>query len=223
MSLLGFDAVGRFALGQLGNGAVVSVAVNEDSWHQPFSTDVVRRRAPMPTGAHQFASFVQFAPFAETVSADRWFVPFSEPVRFSRRLATALQQFAAFTQFQIRLDTWFVPFNEPTRFRPRLATAEQQFASFVQFAPFNEVVWADRWFVPFSEPVRLRPRLVTAAQWFGRGIEFPLTTSIASISATLFGVASVGGVPTSNYKQILTDNTRRLVYAAELSPWTVSQ
>jgi hypothetical protein len=40
----------------------------------------------------------------------------------------------------------------------------------------------------------------------------------------MLGTGFVGGVPTSNYKKILaTDNKRKLIYAAEISPWTLSQ
>jgi hypothetical protein len=218
--MLGFDALGRLALGQL--PVATSTPANEDSWHQPFSTDIVRRRSPMHTGAQQFASFVQFAPFGENIKVTEWFIPFSEPVRFRPRLATTLQQFASFTQFQIRLDSWFVPFNEPTRFSKRLPPSSQQFASFVQFAPFYEAVSADRWFIPFSEPTRFRRQLPTSEQWFGRGIEFPLTTVHLVFGASLLGEASLGGLPTSNYKMFLSDRKKRLIYTAEISPWTVS-
>lgn len=43
-------------------------------------------------------------------------------------------------------------------------------------------------------------------------------------SVLLFGSTSFGAVPTSNYKMILaTDNNRKLIFAAEISPWTLSQ
>lgn len=190
--MLGFDALGRLALGQAPS-ATAGATVFEGSWHQSFP-DGTRRRKPMPTGAHQFAAFVKASPFGETWNPDRgFFFPLSEPVRPRRPLLTGLPP------------------------------SSQQFASFVQFSPFREDIKINEWFMPFSEPVRFRPRLVTANQWFGRGIEFPLTSSVALVSVTFIGIATLGGVPTSNYKKILaTDNTRKIIYTAEISPWTLT-
>jgi hypothetical protein len=226
----GFDALGKQALGQFTTASSFATIL-EDSWHQPFNTDIVRKLRPMHTGAQQFASYVEFAPFPETVSADRWFVPFSEPTRYKQTrvaLHTGAQQFASFVQFApfaetVSADRWFVPFSEPTRFLKALPTAQQQFSALVEFAPFAESVSADRWFVPFSEPVRFKPRMTTAHQWFGRGIEFPLTSSVVNTAVNLLCIASFSGVPTSNYKQILTETKRKIFYAAEISPWTLSQ
>jgi hypothetical protein len=186
--MLGFDALGREALGQLPGGGG-SATVYEDSWHQAFATDTVRRRPPYGTAQHQFASFIQFAPFAGV--------------------------------FTPAISQWAPQLSEPTRRRKPMHTGSHQFAAFVEFAPFPETVSADRWFVPFSEPVRFRPRLTTANQWHSVGIEFPLTTIIVGVRATLLVSSSLTGIPTSNYKRILT-TTSRLVYAAEISPWTVS-
>jgi hypothetical protein len=188
--MLGFGAVGGLALGQL-PPAGVGGSVNEDSWHQPFSTDMVRRLPPYAAARQQFAAFVQFS-FAGV--------------------------------FTPALSKWAPQFSEPARRLKPMHTGAQQFASFVQFAPFAEFPSADKWFMPFSEPVRFRPRMTTAHQWFGRGIEFPLTTSIVQLRSSLLGTAVIGGVPTSNYKSILASgNKRRLIFAAELSPWTLSQ
>jgi hypothetical protein len=150
----------------------------------------------MHTGAQQFATFVQFAPFQEVVFVDKWFRPFSEPTR---------------TRGGVGM-------------RKPMHTGAQQFASFVQASPFNEVIFADKWFRPFSEPTRFRRRPLTANHPFARGIEFPLTGAVRSMSILLFGSSSLTGVPTANYKQILDPaNRRRVIYAAEISPWTVSQ
>jgi hypothetical protein len=300
--MLGFDALGVLALGQIPSG-ISGAAVYEDSWHLPFSTDRDRRRPPFSASIQQFASFVEFAPFNELVSADRWFVVLSEPTRLKRTLATSSQQFAAFVeaspfaetisadrwaqplsepsrsrkpmhigaqqfasfvQFapfseRVSADKWFVPFSEPTRFkqirislhtgaqqfasfvnyapfdvlwfqslsepvrsRKPMHTGSQQFASYVQFAPFAETVTADRWFVPFSEPIRLRQKLIAANHWASVSIEFPITAIVVSEAVILNGTASLTGIPTSNYKMILTETKRRLIYAAEISPWTVS-
>lgn len=221
--ILGGDALGRVALGQITTGAAVVVVPGEDSWHQPFNTDMVRRLPPYHASRQQFAAYVEAQPFKEDIKVTDWFQPFSEPTRFRPALPTRLQQFAALTLFEIKADTWFVPFDEPTRLRPRLQTSLQQFSSYVEIPPFYETVSADRWFVPFSEPTRFRPRLATALQQFRAAPEFALTTGVVQIRATLLGVATISGVPTGNYKQILaTDNKRKLIFAAEISPWTLT-
>lgn len=191
--MLGFDAVGRLALGEL--PPATQIIPGEDSWHVSFP-DSIRRRKPMHTGAQQFSAFVQFAPFSEAAFLDKWFRPFSEPTRVRGGVGL----------------------------RKPMHTGAQQFAAFVQAAPFNEVIRSDKWFRPFSEPTRFRRRPLTAHHPFARGIEFPLTSGINSLAVLLLGTSNISGVPTSNYKQILdTTNRRRLIYAAELSPWTLSQ
>jgi hypothetical protein len=264
--MLGFDALGRLALGQL-PGATAAATIFEDSWHQPFNTDFVRRRPPysaarqqfasyvefapfaeqwteerfsyvslsqpsqrrnpMHTGSQQFSALVEFAPFPEKVSADRWFVPFSEPVRFIRALPVSEQPFTLIVEeppfFEsVTADRWAPNLSEPVRFRRALPANEQQFASFVQFR-FPELVSADRWFVPFSEPVRFRRTLLTANHQFEASLGLPITNLILTMAASLLGTASITGIPTSNYKAILNTTSRRLIYAAEISPWSVSR
>lgn len=264
MSFLGFDALGRLALGQL--PPAFAAAVNEDSWHQPFGTDIVRQRPPYNASRQQFASYVEAQPFLEMVSSDRWFVPLSEPVRFRRTLTTSSQQFSSFVQFRfpetisadrwaqpltepsrprkpmhtgaqqfsslvefapfaerVTADRWFVPLSEPVRFRRALPASEQPFTLIVEEPPFYESVTADRWFVPFSEPIRFRPKLLAANHRYEISIEFPLTTSGISLGPVfLLSTASLTGIPTSNYKKILSGNSR-VIYAAEISPWTVAR
>ncbi len=41
-------------------------------------------------------------------------------------------------------------------------------------------------------------------------------------SVVVTGGASVTGMPTSHYKQILAEPRRRIIYAAEISPWSVT-
>ncbi len=125
------------------------------------------RRYPrrLPAHAQQFAAFVQFSPFEESISPDRWQVPFQEPIRRLRQIRTAQHEFEMRTDIAPALH-WFQPLSEPVRFRPMLPIRAQQFAAFVQFAPFVEDVTADRWFPPFSEPRRYRRALPTFAQQF---------------------------------------------------------
>lgn len=223
--MLGLDALGRLALGQK-TDEVFGATVYEDSWHQPLS-ERVRYRKPMHTGAQQYSAFVQFEPFYESVTSDRWYVPFGEPTRFRPRLQTSLQQFASFVQFEpfyetVTADRWSPPLSEPSRRRKPMHTGAQQFAAFVNWQPIVDATFADRWAQPLSEPVRFRPRLIAAAQPFGRGIEIPITYSANQVSVTLLGTGTINGVPTSNYKLTLADNSRRILYTAVISPWSVS-
>lgn len=102
-----------------------------NKWLVPFS-EPTRFRRRLATHHQQFAAFVQFAPFYETVSIDRWQQPLSQPTMIRSRLATDAQQFGAFVKaapFEetIVVTSWFVPFSEPIRFRRRLDTSAQQF------------------------------------------------------------------------------------------------
>lgn len=215
-----------------GRNGIIIITYDPVPQYTPNSSvwaDAIRRAPPFHAARQQFSAFIQYE-FEENRPADRWFVPFSEPTRYKPRLATSLQQFASFVQAEPFEETtivskWFVPFSEPIRFKTALRpmhTGAQQFDSFVQAAPFEETVRSDKWFVQFSEPIRLKPRLETALQWFGRGIEFPLTHVVRERSITFVGTADLSGVPTSNYKIVLSETRRRLIYTAEISPWTLS-
>lgn len=46
--------------------------------------------------------------------------------------------------------------------------------------------------------------------------------SFITIFATLSGGSVLSGFPTANYKQILSEPTRKIIFAAEISPWTLS-
>lgn len=108
------------------------------------------------------------AGIGEATTADRWFVPLSEPVRVRPPLPTAAQQFsvidAAFTPpaETIEADKWFVPWTDPPAYLVKLglSAAAQQYAvvdseSLTQ----PETVTVDRWLLPLSEPSAfLQPR-----------------------------------------------------------------
>jgi len=115
MSLLGFDALGRYAIGQLPTALLINA--NEDSWHQPFSTDRVRRLPPYAAARQQFASYVEAAPFPGvfTPALVPLWPALSEPTRRLKPMHTGAQQFAAFVEFApfaetVSADRWFVAF-----------------------------------------------------------------------------------------------------------------
>src|ERR1043166_2467293 len=108
------------------------------------------------------------APFAETVTEDRWHQPFSEPVRqrIVPRLAVAriasglvYVEAAPFAE-TVTEDRWHQPFSEPVRTR-RFPAAEQQALAW-QRAPAPFV--ATGWFNWLTEPVRIKPRLPEGEQ-----------------------------------------------------------
>jgi hypothetical protein len=187
--VLGFDALGKLALGQL-PGVAAGATVFEGSWHQPF-IDRIRQRTPYAAARQQFESYVEASPFPGQ------FTPADVPL--------------------------WPQLSQPSLRRKPLPIGDHQFASFVEFAPFAERVTADRWFVPFSEPVRFRPKLITANQKFPFFFELPVGGLPVFEAVSLIGVATITAIPTSNYKQILTETTRRIIYAAEISPWTVAR
>lgn len=165
-----------------------------------------------------------------TIFEGSWHQPFIDHVRRRPPYAAARQQFAAYVEaapFPGQFTPADVPLwpqlSQPSmRLRP-LPIADYQFASFVEFAPFPERVTADRWFAPFSEPVRFRPKLIAANQKFEFFFELPLSNLPVFEAVSLTGVATITAIPTSNYKQILTETTKRIIYAAEISPWTVAR
>src|SRR6266481_2862405 len=111
-------------------------------------TDVVNRGAP------------------ETVSADRWFQPWSLPVRVKPALPASEQQFLAAQPNPVISIPWFNWLSEPVRARLGLAASAQQVLALAKAAPFPESVSEDRWHQPWSEPVRTKPGLPVGEQQF---------------------------------------------------------
>jgi hypothetical protein len=110
------------------------------------------------------------APFAETVTEDRWHQPWSEPiVKVKVGLATGSQQYLFYSesaQFPetVSEDRWHQPWSEPiVKVKTGLATANQPFHGFVE-SQFSETVSEDRWHQPWSEPiVKVKVGLATGA------------------------------------------------------------
>jgi hypothetical protein len=50
-----------------------------------------------------------------------------------------------------------------------------------------------------------------------------LGSIVIYVSVLLAASCTLSGLPTSNYKSILSETKRRLIYTAEISPWTLSQ
>jgi hypothetical protein len=110
-----------------------------------------------------------YSPFfvAETITVDKWFASWREPVREKPGLRASLQQaYAALvlnpnTQITQGYESrWHYAWSEPVRTR-QLPTAQQQ--TLAQGEPSFEVITVDKWTYPWTEPVRTR-QLATALQ-----------------------------------------------------------
>jgi hypothetical protein len=123
-------------------------------WFEPLP-EPVRIKSALPTGEQQFLAFVKAAPFAETVTEDRWHQAWSEPVRVKPRLAEALQQALAFAPpFSAGAvqSEWAGPPSSLVRF---------------QYQAQARPPWPDiklGWLRPLAEPVRVKPALGAGSQ-----------------------------------------------------------
>ena len=129
----------------------------------------------------------QVGPSTETVLVDKWFVQFSEPVRFRPGLAASAQQFAALSDpLPFVSFSWFEELAiPPVRTLPGLRPSQQQFFAF-QPAPSPFV--ATGWFEALSEPVRFRVGLRPPWQQFAAApVQLrpnPTTTGVLSAIET---------------------------------------
>lgn len=114
--MLGFDAVGRLALGQLPQATPPLF-----SWFAPLS-EPVRVRPGLAPAQQQFSAFnpQPFVPFS-------WFEPLAEPVRKLPALNAAQVPFTTFNPQPFVPHDWYVPLSEPVRKRQGLDAARQQF------------------------------------------------------------------------------------------------
>jgi len=116
---------------------------------------------------------------AEIVTADKWFVSLSEPIRSKPRLTTAAQQ-AAWLVSDIQPPTpgsGDVLFSQTeTAVYFQKYTLYQSIAEPIEFTAPPPVAVEYGWFVPFSEPVRSKLGLTVAAQqaaWFVSEVPAP--------------------------------------------------
>ncbi len=154
--MLGFGAIGQYAIGELAAGVVEAITV--DKWFKSFA-DPVRFPPALPTSAQQFAAFnpQPFVSFG-------WFENLSEPVRFPPRLQEAAQQVVAFYSQPVVSFAWFANLSEPVRLVPRLPDDKQQFFAY-QANPTTVTPFA--WFAELSKPQKLdKPGLAASQQPF---------------------------------------------------------
>ena len=156
MSMLGFDAVGRFALGQLPRAQSQILF----SWFAPLS-EPARTRLGLAAAKQQFAAL---APTPPLVSFS-WFEPLAEPVRVRPRSPAALYPnfFWQPAPSPFVATGWFEALSEPARTLPGLRPSQQQFLAY-QSNPVTVTPFA--WFAPLAEPVRSLLGLKAGEQQF---------------------------------------------------------
>lgn len=156
MSLLGFDALGRQALGQITNppSGLVNVPY-------PITPEPVRSNQGKGYRIAMAASGGVIPPLLITPLI-QWFAPLSEPsVKAKIGLKIGSQPFLSFQPTPIINITWFDWLSEPVRKKPGLTATVQPFFS-LQPTPIINIGWFN-W---FSEPVRKRPGLLPTVQPF---------------------------------------------------------
>lgn len=93
----------------------------------------------------------------ETITADKWHEPLSEPVRPKVGLGAVYQQPVTLAKADpfpesVTSDRWLRAFSEPVR-KPRAIGRDAEFVSVVAAV---ETITLDKWFAAFSDPARRR-------------------------------------------------------------------
>ena len=109
-------------------------ATTVDRYQRPFSEPIFQRG--LRTADQQFLAW---SSVVETVTADKWIYPWSEPVRLKQGLGVTLQQFTTppETLYPIlsRLTQWYEPLNEPVRLKTGLGAHLQESLAFTALKP----------------------------------------------------------------------------------------
>lgn len=153
--MLGFGALGQFALGEVDEGVTETVQYGKwvTLWGEP-----VRFPNRLHASLNPFESF-QIASFPEAVTESRWHQPWSEPKQVRadaqrREFRAELQQTLAFVDWSTSNDIeaeWHQPWSEPKRFPKRIQPGLEQFLAY-QPTPIIDIGW----FGPFGEPKRFQ-------------------------------------------------------------------
>lgn len=155
--MLGFDAVGRLALGQLPRAQSQVLF----SWFAPLG-EPVRNRPGLVAAAQQFSALIDPFPFVSF----SWFQQLSIPSKRTLPGPSPSQQlFLAFhpAPSPFVATGWFEALSEPVRFLPGLKPPQQQFLAY-RDNPTTVTPFA--WFAPLGEPMRFLPGLKAARQQF---------------------------------------------------------
>jgi len=188
--MLGFDALGREAIGQLpieivvvdfiaslstpirrrnytaqqedffGATAQTGENIFEDKWHFPWSEPVRIKPRALMAASGYFGSLG--AGTFEIIYEDKWHFAWSEPiVKTKAGLATSRQQFIAWQPNTFTKMDWFNPLHDPVRVKLGLRAGLQT----PLFEVYQQSVLLE-WFMSFSEPARKKRGVASQVQPF---------------------------------------------------------
>lgn len=159
--MLGFGAIGQFAIGEVG-AAAGAETITADKWFAALS-EPPRKRPGLKASEQQFSALSDPFPF---VPID-WLVELVKPASLKRPgLLPGEQQFLAWQPMPSPfVETgWFAPLAEPVRFRRGTTPSRQLFATGdTTVIPTTKIM---PWFQALSEPPRFRSGLRAATQQF---------------------------------------------------------
>ena len=103
--------------------------VTEDRWHTRWQ-DTVPAKKSILAGQQQFLALSPFPITGETVTADKWIYPLSEPVRVKKSVPwqqfTTLDPYGLTQPEKVTESRWHQPWSEPVRIKSRISAASQQ-------------------------------------------------------------------------------------------------
>jgi hypothetical protein len=156
--MLGFDALGRLALGQVPSGG--GAAIFPGSWYVNLSEPIVKQNIRLGTANQPFLFF-----HPNPVVSFGWFESLIDPVKVPLRLRTGLNQDFILNPLPRVSFGWFGELSKPQKlFLTWLPTADQQtFTTDPTLFP-NPARFLEGWFNWYSEPVRFKLGLSVTLQ-----------------------------------------------------------
>lgn len=150
--MLGFDAEGRLAVGQLPFSTAAGEPIEPVVW-QPSRR--VSKRAVIAC----MVSGMVAGPLNLTFpTVDKYLIPFSEPIRLSLKKEThpSRAPFSAFVPGAVSVveASWYAPLSEPVRLKPGLGAYLQDYQA-LEVPVVTPAFLIMPWFSWLSEPVRL--------------------------------------------------------------------
>lgn len=128
---------------------------------QPNVVDVTNATEQVVRQSFQYQAKAESLVVQENITVDKWFEPWTDPVRIKVGLRASLQDIEADAvldpRTQIQYIAWYEPLNEPVRLKPGLAANKQQVTADIAFN--EDTTFESKWHEPWSEPVRLKPGL----------------------------------------------------------------
>lgn len=136
-----------------------------------FSKTIIYQSRTQPT----------FTPPPETITVDKWYARFTDPVRIKSGLPSQEQSFLAYNTltFTPSVSGWFQGFTNPPKPKVGLGTNLQQSLAWSGFTPAAETITVDKWFAQLSKHPGSRAALLTALQQQPAFSPLPFTPQIS--------------------------------------------